>query len=35
VSYVARLVHLDPTEPAEGSRPVVARRLDFGTEDAP
>lgn len=35
VSYVARLVHLVPEVPEEGSRPVVARRLDFGTEDAP
>ena len=35
VSYVARLVHLDPTEPAEGGRPVVARRRTFGMEEAP
>ena len=32
VSYVARLVRLDPDEAEEGARPVVARRLAFGRE---
>jgi hypothetical protein len=34
VSYVARLVRLDPDEPGE-FRPVVARRLGFGVEALP
>lgn len=32
VSYVARLVRLDPDAAEEGARPVVARRLAFGRE---
>jgi len=32
VSYVARLVRLDPDVAEEGARPVVARRLAFGRE---
>jgi hypothetical protein len=35
VSYVARLVRLDPDSPDVGGRPVVARRLGFGHGDAP
>jgi hypothetical protein len=34
VSYVARLVRLDPDSPDASGRPVVARRLGFGQETA-
>jgi hypothetical protein len=32
VSYIARLVRLDPDAPPEGGRPVVATRLAYGQE---